>query len=74
MDYDLLLITGLVMLALSIPSLMAAVIEDRPPLVAGFGITLGIGMAAWGVIGGDQGMNPAALPHLFFEVLGRYLP
>jgi hypothetical protein len=53
---------------------MSALIDDRPPLVAGLGILLGIGMAAWGVIGGNQGLNPAALPHLFFEVLGRYLP
>lgn len=74
MDYDLLLILGLVMLALSIPSLLSALIDDRPPLVAGFGMALGVGMAAWGVIGGDQGMNPAALPRLFFEVLGRYMP
>ncbi len=74
MDYDLLLILGLVLLFLSIPSLMSALIDDRPPLVAGLGILLGIGMAAWGVIGGNQGLNPAALPHLFFEVLGRYRP
>jgi hypothetical protein len=74
MDYDLLLFVGLGMLVLSIPSLMSALIDDRPPLVAGFGMVLGIGLAAWGLIGGDQGLNPAALPRLFFEVLGRYLP
>jgi hypothetical protein len=74
MDHDLLLILGLVMLVLSIPSLMAALIDDRPPFVAGFGILLGIGMAGWAVIAGDRSINPAALPHLFYEVLGRYLP
>ena len=74
MDYDLLFFVGLGMLILSIPSLMSALIDDRPPLVAGFGMLLGIGLAAWGLIGGGQGLNPAALPRLFFEVLGRYLP
>jgi hypothetical protein len=74
MDYDLLLILGLVMLAVSIPSLLSALIDDRPPLVAGFGLLLGIGMAAWGMISGNHGLNPAALTQLFFEVLGRYLP
>ena len=74
MDYDLLFFVGLGMLILSIPSLMSALIDDRPPLVAGFGMLLGIGLAAWGLISGDQGLNPAALPRLFFEVLGRYLP
>lgn len=74
MDYDLLLILGLVLLALSIPSLLSALIDDRPPVVAGIGMTLGIGLAVWGALGGDQGLNPANLPRLLFEVLGRYLP
>lgn len=74
MDHDLLLVLGLGMLVLSIPSLMAALIDDRPPFVAGLGITLGIGMAGWSVIMGDRSINPATLPHLFIEVLGRYLP
>ena len=73
MDYDLLLILGLAMLLLSIPSLMAALIDDRLPLVAGFGILMGVALAAWGLIGRDTPFNPATLPHVFFEVLGRYL-
>lgn len=72
-DHDLLLVVGLSMLGLSLPSLLAALIDDRPPFVAGFGLALGTVLAAWGVIGGDHGLNPAGLPHLFFEVLGRYL-
>ncbi len=74
MDHDLLLILGLALLALSIPSLLSALIDDRLPFVAAIGILVGIGLATWGVVGGDHGLHPAALPHLFFEVLGRYLP
>lgn len=73
MDYDLLLILGLAMLLLSIPSLMAALIDDRLPLVAGFGILMGIALAVWGLLGREEAFNPASLPQIFFEVLGRYL-
>lgn len=73
MDHDLLLILGLAMLLLLIPSLMSALIDDRFPFVAGFGILLGIGMAAWGLLDRTDPFNPAALPRMFFEVLGRYL-
>ena len=73
-DHDLLFIIGLCMLGLSLPSLLSALVDDRPPLVAGFGLSLGAVMAGWGLIGGDRGFDPANLPHLFFEVLGRYLP
>ena len=73
-DHDLLLMIGLAMLGLSLPSLLSAMVDERPPIVAAFGLVLGAGMAGWGLIGGDRGFDPANLPHLFFEVLGRYLP
>jgi len=73
-DHDLLLILGLAMLGISLPSLLSALVDERPPYVAGFGITLGTVLAAWGLIGGTRGFNPTNLPHIFFEVLGRYLP
>ncbi len=73
-DHDLLLIVGLALIGLSLISLLAALVEERLPIVAGLTLALGVGLAAWGVIGGSQGFNPANLPHVFFEVLGRYLP
>jgi len=74
MDHDLLLVLGLAMLLLSIPSLIAALIDDRLPLVAGAGLLFGVTLAAWGLLGRAAPLNPSTLPHLFFEVLGRYLP
>lgn len=73
-DLDLVLVIGLAMLCLSLPSLLSAMIEDRPPVVAGLGLALGTGLAAWGLVGKERALDPAALPHLVFEVLGRYLP
>ncbi|MEZ5756002.1 MAG: hypothetical protein R3D90_15015 [Paracoccaceae bacterium] len=74
MDHDLLLILGLGLAILSIPSLLSALIDDRLPIVAGFGLAVGGALVVWGVLGGDTGLHPRALAHLFFEVLGRYLP
>ena len=74
MDHDLLLILGLGLCCLSIPSLLSALIDDRLPLVAGFGLVVGGALALWGLLGGSMDLHPANLPHLFFEVLGRYLP
>lgn len=74
MDHDLLFFLGLALMALAIPSLLAALIDDRPPLAAGVGLVTGLGMAVWAVLAGGFDLHPATLPHLFFEVLGRYLP
>lgn len=73
-DHDLFLVIGLALLGLSVISLLSALVEDRPPVVAGVTLALGIGLAAWGAIGTDGSLNPADLPALFFDVLGRYLP
>lgn len=74
MDHDLLFFLGLGLMALALPSLLAALIDDRPPFAAGLGLCLGGGMAAWAVLAGGFDLDPATLPYLFFEVLGRYLP
>lgn len=74
MDHDLLLVVGLALLCLSVISLLSALVDERPPLVAGVVMAIGIGLSVWGVLGTDRSLNPADLPHLFFAVLGRYLP
>ena len=73
MDYDLMLIVGLVLIVLALPSLLAALIEDRLPLAAGTGLALGTGLAGWAVVSGDRGLDPRALPDVLFTVIGRYL-
>jgi hypothetical protein len=73
-DHDLFLIIGLALIGLSLISLLAAMVEERLPVVAGVTLTLGTVLAAWGLLGGDTWPDPTRLPHIFFEVLGRYLP
>ncbi len=73
-DHDLLIIIGLALIGLSLISLLAAIVDERPPIVAGVTLALGTALAAWGLLGGETWPDPARLPHIFFEVLGRYLP
>ena len=73
MDHDLILIVGLGLLCLSLPSLFSALIDDRPPLAAGFGLAFGTGLALWSVLTDDRAFNPADLPDRLFTVIGRYI-
>lgn len=73
-DHDLLLVVGLLLLCLSLISLLAANVENRPPVIAAIVLSVGTGLAAWGVTGTERSLSPGNLPHLFFDVLGRYLP
>lgn len=73
MDYDLTLIIGLGLMMLALPSLFAALIEDRLPIAAGLGLALGTGLAGWAVLAGDQTLDPRALPDVLFTVIGRYI-
>jgi len=72
-DHDLFLVIGLALVGLSVISLLSALVDERPPVVAGLTLALGTGLAAWGAIGTAQSLHPADLPHLFFTVLGRYV-
>lgn len=72
-DHELLLVIGLGLVCLSLPSLFAALIDDRPPFVAGFGLLLGAGLAGWGLVTATATVHPGDLPGILFSVLGRYL-
>ena len=67
------LIIGLALMILALPSLFSALIEDRLPFAAGVGLALGTGLAGWAVIAGDRGLDPRALPDVLFTVIGRYI-
>ncbi|MBD1205202.1 MAG: hypothetical protein H9533_13860 [Rhodobacteraceae bacterium] len=73
MDYDLMLIIGLALMILALPSLFSALIEDRLPFAAGVGLAIGTGLAGWAVLAGDRGLDPRALPDVLFTVIGRYI-
>ena len=72
-DHDLVLVTGLLLLALALPSLLAALVDERPPVVAGGLLLCGSGLSAWSLLTDDRPFHPADLPDAIFSVIGRYL-
>jgi len=74
MDSDLIMVAGLLLLILSIPSAIAAFADGRRPLVAIAVILTGAGVFAFGWQAHPEEMTPAELPHVIFRVVARILP
>ena len=74
MDSDLIMVTGLVLLLLSIPSAVAAFAESRGPWVALIVVCLGAGVFYWGWINHPAPMDVAEVPHVIFRVVARVMP
>lgn len=71
MSNDQLLVTGLVLCLLSIPSLIAAVSDGRPPRVGGIFIMSGLVLVAMAVTRQPGGYAFAELPGVVFRVIGQ---
>ena len=74
MDTDLALILGLVLAALSVPSLVSAYSDDRPPLAPLAILAAGAGLVIYALIAHPQGYALADVPAVFFEVIARFIP
>lgn len=73
MDYDLVLVVGMVLAVLSVPSMLSAWVDGRAP--RGSAITV---LIAGVLLVVALTQNPiryqwADIPHVFVEVIGRYL-
>ncbi len=73
MDTDLFLVIGLVMVGLSIPSLLAAFSESRPPRTGAIMILIGGVLIIVALTQHRPGYSFAELPDVFYRVIGRYL-
>jgi hypothetical protein len=73
MDYDLLLVVGLTIAILTIPSLLSAWFDNRPPRTGAILILAAIGLVVISLSQSPKTYTLAGLPHLFIEVLARYL-
>ncbi|WP_375175827.1 hypothetical protein [Pseudooceanicola sp.] len=74
MDSDLIMVAGLVLLVLAIPSAVAAFAEGRRPLVALAVVLAGAGVFAFGWSVRPQPMALSEVPHVIFRVLARVIP
>ena len=74
MDTDLIIVSGIVILMLSIPSAVSAFAEGRGPWVALVVVILGFAVVGYGWKHLSVEMTLAEVPHTIYRVLARVIP
>ncbi|MCD9148075.1 hypothetical protein [Pseudophaeobacter flagellatus] len=72
MDSDLALVLGIFLAALSVPSILAGLSENRPPRSSGLLLLVGVGCMAFAILSHPGGYRLEQIPDVFFSVLGRF--
>jgi hypothetical protein len=73
MDNDLILVIGIIVGALAIPSLIGAFSESRPPRAAAILFLIGGTLIVVALTRNTAGYAFGDIPDLFVRVIGRYL-
>ena len=69
MEFEIILVTGLVLAALSVVALMNALIEGKRPRVAAFSTVVSVGILAWAAQIADEEFRIADIPEAFVIVV-----
>ena len=73
MDTDLLLVIGIVILALAIPSLFSAWVDGRVPRAGSVMVLIGGVLVVVALNRHGAGYTFSEIPDVFFGVIGRYI-
>ena len=73
MDADLMFVTGVVLLALSIPSIFSAISDSRPPRAAAIILLIGGTLVVIALSRKPGGIALGEIPDIFFRVIGPVL-
>ncbi len=73
MDTDLVLTVGIVLLALSLPSLLSAWVEGRLSRLGTVLILVGSGMVGWAIYTQPKGYEFGEIPMIMLGVLSRVI-
>lgn len=73
MDTDLMLVVGLFICALAIPSLLSAFAESRPPRSGAIMVLIGGVLLALALTQKPSGYTFAEVPNVVFKVVGRFI-
>ena len=73
MDTDLMLVLGLAICALAIPSLLSAFSESRPPRAGAIMVLIGGVLLAVALTQKPSGYTFAEIPDVVFRVIGRFI-
>ncbi|MCA0921334.1 hypothetical protein [Pseudooceanicola nanhaiensis] len=72
-DTDLVVVTGVILLMLAIPSLVAAYADRRAPRAAVFVLMIGAALLGWAFSTAPTDYDLAEIPNAFIRVTGRIL-
>jgi hypothetical protein len=73
MDNDLILVIGIIVGVLAIPSVISAFSESRPPRAAAILFMIGGTLIVVALSRSPQNYSFGDIPNLFVRVIGRYL-
>ena len=73
MDADLFLVAGIVLFALSIPTLLSAWVDGRVPRAGAIIVLIAGVLVATALMRHVGGYTFAEIPDVFFRVIGRYI-
>ncbi|KJS40626.1 hypothetical protein [Roseovarius sp. BRH_c41] len=73
MDPDLAMAIGMVLGVFSIPSILSAFSEGRPPRVAAFTLIASGGLVVWAINNKPGGYSFGDLPEVLVRVIARYV-
>ena len=73
MDTDLVLTIGIVMLALSLPSLLSAWVDGRLSRLGTVMVLISSGMIGWALYAQPKGYQLTEIPMVMLGVLGRLI-
>lgn len=73
MDYDLILVVGLVIGILTVPSMVSAWVDGRAPRGSAVTVLISGVLIVLALTQNPQRYSFADLPHVFVSVIGRYL-
>ncbi|GLT11836.1 hypothetical protein GCM10007928_40680 [Sulfitobacter porphyrae] len=74
MDPDLALVLGIVIGALSIPSILSALSDRRAPRASALTILIAGGLVLYAAQNKPQGYALEEVPDIFVNVVARYMP
>ncbi|WP_299025703.1 hypothetical protein [uncultured Sulfitobacter sp.] len=74
MDTDLALVLGIIIAALSVPSILSALSDKRAPRASAITILIAGGLIVFAIQGKPGGYNLQEIPDVFVNVIARYMP
>jgi hypothetical protein len=74
LDNDLVLVVGIILAVLSIPSILSAISDRRAPRASAITVLIAGGLILFAVQGKPGGYNLEQMPDVVMSLIARYMP